>query len=48
VSKISAIALEGNLASIKIMTKLGMKYIKTHMHKDPLGDIEAVYYEKTI
>jgi len=46
VSKISAIALEGNLASIKIMTKLGMKYIKTYIHKDPLGDIEAVYYEK--
>lgn len=45
VSKISAIALEGNLASIKIMTKLGMKYIKTYLHKDPLGDIEAVYYE---
>ncbi|MBU2972478.1 GNAT family N-acetyltransferase [Pseudoalteromonas sp. C2R02] len=45
VSKISAIALECNLASIKIMTKLGMKYIKTYIHKDPLGDIEAVYYE---
>jgi RimJ/RimL family protein N-acetyltransferase len=48
VSKISAIALEDNLASIKIMTKLGMKYIKTYLHKDPLGDIEAVYYEKKL
>jgi len=48
VNKISAIALEGNLASTKIMTKLGMKYIKTYLHTDPLGDIEAVYYEKSV
>lgn len=48
VSKISAIALEDNLVSTKIMTKLGMKYIKTYMHTNPLGDIEAVYYEKDI
>ncbi|SFD49172.1 GNAT family N-acetyltransferase [Pseudoalteromonas denitrificans] len=48
INKISAIALEGNLGSINIMTKLGMKYIKTYIHKDPLGDVEAVYFEKVL
>ena len=44
VEKISAVAVEDNLASIGIMQKLGMQYIKTDIHKDPLGDITAVYY----
>ena len=41
----SAIALPDNHASINIMKKLGMKYLKTDLHKDPLGDLEVVYYE---
>lgn len=41
----SAIVLPDNLASIGIMKKLGMKYIKTYLNKDPLGDIEVAYYE---
>jgi len=45
VEKFTAIALEENLASISIMKKLGMKYVKTDIHKDPLGDNEVVYYE---
>jgi len=44
VEKISAVAVEDNLASIGIMQKLGMQYVKTDIHKDPLGDITAVYY----
>ncbi|MCX7553033.1 GNAT family N-acetyltransferase [Marinicella sp. S1101] len=41
----SAIAMPDNLASIAVMKKLGMQYTKTAMHKDPLGDMEVVYYQ---
>ncbi|WP_196137636.1 GNAT family N-acetyltransferase [Aliikangiella sp. G2MR2-5] len=44
VKRLSAVAMLGNEASVNIMKKLGMEYIKTYTHKDPLGDIEAVYY----
>lgn len=44
VRKFSALANEKNDASINIMKKLGMKYVKTDLHKDPLGDSTAVYY----
>lgn len=40
----SAIAMPSNSASINIMTKLGMEYQKTAIHKDPLGEDEVVYY----
>lgn len=40
----SAIAFPENQASINIMKKLGMHYVKTDIHKDPLGDEEVVYY----
>ena len=43
--KLSAFAVEQNLGSINIMKKLGMNYVKTELHKDPLGDLVAVYYE---
>lgn len=45
---ISAIALKENAASVNIMKKLGMAFIEEYLHKDPLGDIPAVYYEKKI
>ncbi|MBW8186622.1 GNAT family N-acetyltransferase [Shewanella nanhaiensis] len=45
---ISAIALEENISSIKIMKKLGMRFLKKAMHYDPLGDSELVYYQKEI
>ena len=44
----SAIAMPDNSASINIMQKLGMKYIKTDLNKDPLGDVEVVYYQVDI
>ncbi len=44
VSCFTALAVEDNLASIKVMTKLGMQYQKTDIHRDPLGDLEVVYY----
>ncbi len=47
-NRFSAIALEGNLASIKIMQKLGMEYIKTYFHEDPLFSEEVVLYEMSL
>lgn len=46
--KISAIAFAENKASTNIMLKLGLSYIKTGMHKDPLGDHVLVFYELDI
>ncbi|WP_099018687.1 GNAT family N-acetyltransferase [Marinicella litoralis] len=48
ITKFSAIALPDNHASIKIMGKLGMQYVKTAINKDPLGDLEVVYYEVSV
>ncbi len=48
VKKLSAIAVPDNEASRRIMEKLGMDYIRTYLHKDPIGDVEAVYYEMTV
>ncbi len=45
INTLSAIANEANLASINIMKKLGMKYIKKYLHKDPIYSEEVVYYE---
>ncbi|WP_144393523.1 GNAT family N-acetyltransferase [Pleionea sediminis] len=42
----SAIALPENTASIKIMTKLGMSYIKTDHYHDSLGNHTVVFYRK--
>ncbi|NOU51532.1 GNAT family N-acetyltransferase [Pseudoalteromonas sp. JBTF-M23] len=44
----SATALPDNLASIAIMKKLGMSFIKEYIHKDPLGDCKAVLYRKNL
>ncbi len=48
IKKLSAIAVPENESSINIMKKLGMHYIKTALHKDPLGDLQAVYYERDV
>ncbi|MEM1412394.1 MAG: GNAT family N-acetyltransferase [Pseudomonadota bacterium] len=48
VQKISAVAMEDNLASIGVMKKLGMRYLKTDIHKDPLGDMNAVFYSMDV
>ncbi|MFC3194504.1 GNAT family N-acetyltransferase [Marinicella sediminis] len=40
----SALAMPDNNASIAIMKKLGMQYLKTDLYKDPLGDEVVVYY----
>jgi RimJ/RimL family protein N-acetyltransferase len=43
-SQFSAIVETENTASIGIMKKLGMQFIKHDLHKDPLGDIYVDYY----
>jgi RimJ/RimL family protein N-acetyltransferase len=46
ISKLCAIADQNNLASIQIMKKLGMSFVKQYLHRDPIGDFDVVYYEK--
>ena len=43
--KYCAIALKENIASVKIMRKLGMQYIDTRLYKDDLAEEVVVYYE---
>ena len=45
---ISAVALEANKGSIGVMNKIGLDYLKTDIHKDPLGDSEAVYFQMAL
>jgi len=45
VNKFTAIAMKNNQASINIMKKLGMKYLKKDIHKGPLGDQKIVFYQ---
>jgi RimJ/RimL family protein N-acetyltransferase len=41
----SAIAVKDNLGSIAVMKKIGMSYVKTYLHKDPLFESHVVYYK---
>jgi RimJ/RimL family protein N-acetyltransferase len=43
--KFSAIADEENLGSIGVMKNLGMSYIKTYLHTDPLFECQVAYYQ---
>lgn len=45
ISTLSAIAAAQNSGSIAVMKKLGMVFVKQYLHQDPLGEVEAVYYE---
>ena len=44
----SAIAMPDNKASTRVMEKLGLCYVKQGLHKDPLVDVEVVYYRKKL
>jgi RimJ/RimL family protein N-acetyltransferase len=41
----TAIAVENNLGSIAVMKKIGMSYVKSYLHKDPLFESQVVYYQ---
>jgi len=43
--KFSAIADEENLGSIGVMKNIGMSYIKTYLHIDPLFECKVAYYQ---
>ncbi len=43
--KFSAIADEKNLGSIGVMKNIGMSYIKTYLHIDPLFECQVAYYQ---
>ncbi|MCL1143118.1 GNAT family N-acetyltransferase [Shewanella gaetbuli] len=45
---ITAIADEENIASLKVMEKLGMTFLKKEIFHDPLGDFESVFYQKEL
>lgn len=48
VSHVSAVANEDNLASIGIMKKLGMEFIKRDDYSIPGGAVEQVYYQVAV
>ena len=41
----SAIADEENFGSIGVMKNVGMSYVKTYLHIDPLFECQVVYYQ---
>ncbi|QYJ87844.1 GNAT family N-acetyltransferase [Shewanella mesophila] len=45
VSHLSAVADEDNLASIKIMQKLGMTFKQLTQYPTPMGSVEVVHYQ---
>jgi RimJ/RimL family protein N-acetyltransferase len=45
IERFSAIAVKDNLGSIAVMKKIGMFYVKTYLHKDPLFESHVVYYQ---
>lgn len=48
IKRFSAIADPNNLASIKVMKKIKMTYIKTFLNNDPLFSQEVAYYERNL
>ena len=48
VKKISATANKNNLASIKVMEKLGMQFVKNYTQKEQGADVASVHYSKSI
>lgn len=45
---LSAIAVPDNAGSIGVMRKLGMQFVKRFVHRDALGDVDAVLYRKNL
>jgi RimJ/RimL family protein N-acetyltransferase len=48
VQYVSALAVTDNAASIGVMKKMGMSFIKKYIHKDPIGDFDAVHYQMPV
>lgn len=48
VSHFSALAVQENIGSIRIMKKLGMCHIKSEVNKGPLGEMQVVHYQVSV
>jgi RimJ/RimL family protein N-acetyltransferase len=48
VTHVSALAVADNLGSISVMKKMGMKFVRAYLHKDPIGDFDAVHYQMPV
>lgn len=42
---LTAIAMPENIGSIRVMKKLGMQFNKRFLHRDALGEVDAVLYQ---
>ncbi len=45
---LSAIAMPDNAGSIAVMRKLGMQFVKRFLHRDALGEVDAVLYRVAV
>lgn len=48
VSHVSALAVVDNLGSIGVMKKMGMHFVRAYLHKDPIGNFDAVHYQMSV
>jgi len=48
VTHVSALAVADNLASVGVMRKMGMNFVRAYLHKDPIGDFDAVHYQMSV
>jgi RimJ/RimL family protein N-acetyltransferase len=48
VTHVSALAVADNLASVGVMKKMGMSFVRAYLHKDPIGDFDAVHYQMSV
>ncbi|WP_100641899.1 GNAT family N-acetyltransferase [Alteromonas facilis] len=48
INQFSALAVKDNVGSIRIMQKLGMQYLSSGVHNDPLGDMLVETYSLMI
>ena len=48
VTHVSALAVADNLASVGVMKKMGMSFVRAYLHTDPIGDFDAVHYQMPV
>jgi len=48
ITHVSALAVADNLGSIGVMKKMGMSFVRAYLHKDPIGDFDAVHYQMPV
>ena len=48
VTHVSALAVADNLASVGVMKKMGMSFVRAYLHTDPIGDFDAVHYQMSV